>query len=68
MPSSAKKEFHAELAEFAEEEFHAVHAEFAVEEIHAERAKFATKDVELRTLRDRREPPLSLFAHSAGSA
>jgi hypothetical protein len=29
MPSSAKKEFHAELAEFAEEEFHAEHAEFA---------------------------------------
>jgi DNA-binding GntR family transcriptional regulator len=68
MPSSAKKEFHAELAEFAEEEFHAEHAEFAEEEFHAELAKFATKDVYLRTLRALRETPLSLFANSACSA
>jgi DNA-binding FadR family transcriptional regulator len=68
MPSSAKKEFHAELAEFAEEEFHAEHAEFAEEEFHAELAKFATKDVYFRTLSAMRETTHSRFANTECSA
>jgi hypothetical protein len=55
MPSSAKKEFHAELAEFAEEEFNAEHEEFAEEDFHADLANIAPKDEALRTMREQRE-------------